>query len=276
MDCKQRVHYIGEKGEGAGKVKFPRSICESPSGALIVSDSLNNTIQKFYWQPHELCYQARIFFSPEYQGEFTGIAPCGVGEWYVVVDQQNNSVLCVDYTGFCKWETAKDTFRKPQGVAILPDGRIVLAESMAGRLRVLDSNTGEVVGDICRGDGVAWRRPTHVAVDAMGLLYVVDFDPSPESTSSIVVITVDGTVMRIILAETLGVANYSLFLPCGVAIDAVGNVLVPDYHQRCVFVLHPDGTATHLVTHFAVACVLVTRNNRIFVSGYGYLAEISL
>ena len=64
----------------------------------------------------------------------------------------------------------------PRGLAVLPDGKLVVAESAAGRVAIL-SPSGARLGEVGqRGEGPGrHQRPSDVAVDSRGRVLVADF-----------------------------------------------------------------------------------------------------
>ncbi len=71
---------------------------------------------------------------------------------------------------------ASPPLKGPRGFAIFPDGRIVVAESEAGRVAIL-SSVGERLGEVgaSRGKPGGHEQPSDVAIDSLGRVIVADF-----------------------------------------------------------------------------------------------------
>jgi NHL repeat. len=84
--------------------------------------------------------------------------------------------------GFADGQGARAAFNSPYGLVVAPDGRIIVADSGNGRIRVLDldGNVTTLAGGDTLGtnDGLASKalfyRPVDVARDVAGNLYVSD------------------------------------------------------------------------------------------------------
>ncbi len=81
----------------------------------------------------------------------TGIAPCGDGTPdYIVVFHNHHAARISGVSGDAKWTvgskgTGSSNFNYPWGVAVLPGGQVVVADSSNNRLQVLDIHTGKVI-----------------------------------------------------------------------------------------------------------------------------------
>ncbi len=130
-----------------------------------------------------------------------------------------------------------DVNPRPIGIAVSPDGTIVVSDADNHRVIFLDQN-GNVVaqaGKGLRADGVdGFNVPAGLTTDAAGNVYVVD--------------TLNGRVIKLsprgaFLAQFGGLADTagSLARPKGVAVDASGRVFVSDGLQAAIEVFGPGG-----------------------------------
>jgi len=140
--------------------------------------------------------------------------------------------------GYADGPASQARFNAPIGVAVAPDGRVVVADTYNDRLRLIetDGTVTTLAGSERPGasDGVAdaasFDTPTGLAVDAHGIVYVAD-------TGNGVVRTVDlaGRVTTPVWAHGDG-----FFRPLGVAAGPDGELYVADEGGRIV-VIRPDG-----------------------------------
>jgi sugar lactone lactonase YvrE len=151
------------------------------------------------------------------------------------------STLAGDGTpGYADGPAAQARFNGPIGVAVTPDGRVVVADTYNDRIRVIESDgtVRTLAGSERPGandgvaDGASFDTPTGIALDARGIVYVAD-------TGNGVVRTVDlvGRVSTPPWAHGDG-----FFRPLGVAPGPDGELYVADEGGRIVAV-GPDGTS---------------------------------
>ena len=264
---RQDPRIIASKGDAVGQVVNPYFLCLSHTGeSIVVCDNNNDRIQEFYLdeRPPRIVVQYTDGTSP------MGIALCDNFD-YVVIDDGKHRVLCIDHNGATKWAVGsqgngRDQFNNPGGVCVLSDGRVVVADFNNNRLQVLNADTGAVVGTLARSDGEAWNNPWDITTDAQGLIYVVEC-----GNHRVVVITAEGHVVRTL--GSYGKGPGQLCYPVSVAVDGKGNAIVVDQSNKRLVVFHPDGTSTHFATPGYAFSVVMTKNNRLVVSGYGFVAE---
>ena len=264
---RQGPRIIASKGNAVGQVNCPLFMCLSHTGeSVVVCDYNNNRIQELYLdgRPPRVVVQ--------YTDETTsmGIALCDNGD-YIITEDTQHCVLRIGQNGATKWVVGSygdgpNEFDCPRGVCILSDGRVVVADSRNNRLQVLNADTGAVVGTIARTDGQAWKRPFGIAIDAQGLIYVVEYE-----NHRVVVITAVGQVVRTLGSRGSGPGQ--LQYPMGVTVDGDGNVIVGDHDNRRIVVFCPDGTSSNFATPSRCYSVVMTKNKRLVVSGYGFIAE---
>ena len=266
---RQEPRIIAGEGENVGQVSYSYSLCLSHTGdSVIVCDSSNYRIQEFYLdgRPTRVILQYTDGTRPN------GIVLCNNGD-YIVTDRAYHRVLRIDQNGATKWAvgsqgSGRDQFSGPDGVCILSDGRVIVADFNNNRLQVLDMvvDTGVVIGTLARSDGEAWNNPCGITTDAQGLIYVVEYDKH-----QVTVITAEGHVVRTLGSRGSGPGQ--LRYPVGVAVDGDGNVIVGDSSNSRIVVFHPDGVSSYFATPGFAYNVLITDSNRLVVSGGNFIAE---
>lgn len=124
--------------------------------------------------------------------------------------------------------SAPGEFREPHGIAVAPDGAIIVADSGNKRVQVLDKD-GKLIREITGGDA-PFKQPFDVAVAPNGEFYVLDSErPSIERFDR------EGKL----LASFGG--DLGLYFPRGLALDAQGNLYVADTGGSRVLKLSPAG-----------------------------------
>jgi sugar lactone lactonase YvrE len=190
--------------DGAGEhaqFSTPSGLALAADGSLYVADTGNHAIRRI---------------TPE--GEVTTVAGDGT-------------------PGFADGPADEARFNGPIGVAVAPDGRIVVADTYNDRIRVIDAGgtVGTLAGSGRPGtdDGVAgaasFDTPAGIAVDARGMLYVADTGNGLVRT-----LNRDGLVRTPAWAAGDGFAR-----PLGVAAGPDDELYVTDESGRVV-ALRPD------------------------------------
>ena len=215
-------------------------MCESHNGGIMVCDRGNRRIQEFFLdgRPARVVALFTDGTSPNC------ITSYGTAE-YLVTDLGRHRVLLLDGTGAVRWAagTAGEgdrQFQYPRGIAVLPSGHIVVADSPNKRLHLL-SNDGEFVRTLYPSGAISLKNPDGVAVGGDGLIYVVDRD-----NGCVMVVNTAGDIVRTL--GTPGAGNGQLNNPYGVAVDSAGNVLVCDKDNSRVVVFHVDGSTSVIAT----------------------------
>jgi sugar lactone lactonase YvrE len=152
----------------------------------------------------------------------------------LVADTNNGRIQVFDFSGnfLRKWGTSGSgdgQFLAPYDVAVDGSGNVIVADYNNERIQVFDSNgnflrkwTTSLSGDIQK------RHPDSVAVDPTGNIVVL-------ASNLIQVFSPDGTLIRKWGALLLGFEMH------GMAVDAVGNVIVADTTNNGIRVFGPDG-----------------------------------
>jgi sugar lactone lactonase YvrE len=151
--------------------------------------------------------------------------------------------------GFADGVGSAARFDSPSGLAIDPNGALIVADTGNNAIRRVSRN-GEVT--TIAGDGTPGHRdgpasqarfngPIGIAVDAAGRILVAD-----TYNDRIRVIAADGSVSTLAGADTPGAADgrgadARFDTPCALAVDAAGNVHVADTGNGLVRVIDPTG-----------------------------------
>ena len=120
-------------------------------------------------------------------------------------------------------------FNYPQFVAVTVEGKILVSDQK--RVQVFNADFCW----ICTFNGL--KRPTGVAVDSNGDVFVADFE-----LCAVFIFRPDGTQLRKFGSCSLNGENGSFRAPWGVAVDGRDQVFVVDSGRRDVQVFRRDGT----------------------------------
>jgi sugar lactone lactonase YvrE len=147
-------------------------------------------------------------------------------------------------------------FLYPYAVAVDGSGNVYVADSgnnnirkvtAGGAVTTLAGNAGLTGSSDGTGSAALFNRPQGIAVDASGNVYVGDTDNSTlrKVTASGVVTTLAGSPGQTGSSDGAG-SSARFSYPCGVAVDAAGNVYVADFDNSTVRKVTPAGSVTTL------------------------------
>jgi len=258
------------------KFSFPVHVAVDSSGYVYVVDRLNSAIRVI--SPAGLVSTlaggtqgfvngsgpAASFYNP------TGIAVDSLGNLYVG-DTTNNAVRVVTPAGlvttlaggsqgFTNATGLAASFSSPNGVAIDSAGNVYVADTDNNAIRKIApsglvstlAGNGATGFTNAIGTAASFNKPTGVAVDASGNVYVADRD-----NYAIRKISSVGLVSTLALNPTVG-------LPVDVAVDGMGNVYVADL-----------GSTIRKISTAGVVSTLAGSNNVGFVDGAGTTAKFN-
>jgi DNA-binding beta-propeller fold protein YncE len=158
----------GSSGTGNGQFSSPTAIAVGPDGAVYVTDTANNRVQKF--SPNGT-FLTKWGSAGTGNGQFMDPQGIGIlGSLILVSDTDNNRLEGFDENGTFLGSTEGSglDFFLPSGIAIGPDNSIFIAEIGNSRVQKIS------------GDGITFigqnmvSTPQGLAVDRGGNLYVAD------------------------------------------------------------------------------------------------------
>jgi streptogramin lyase len=247
---------------GAAQFRGPHGVATDAKGVLYVADYQNHAIRKVDLQGNVTTLVGGV---AGYRDGTAAIArlngPMGLtvdakGELYVA-EYFNDVLRRVSTNGTVSTTTGKvndTTFRngllldarlhEPTGVAIAPDGRIVIADSNnevlrvieLSRVRTLAGRPGAYGGD--DGDALCaqMRLPIHAVRDHLGNIYVADYE------NHVIYRITNGRDVELFAGADSRTANHRdghrlqawFYAPTGLAVDAAGNVYVADSRNHVI------------------------------------------
>jgi len=205
----------------AGRFHGPRGVAVDGAGNVYVADSLNQTIRKITsaGDVTTLAGTAGELFPLGADG--TGSAARFYWPYGVAVDSATNVYVA---------DTYNSTIRK-----ITPVGEVTTLAGSAGQDGGADGPSS----------ASRFRRPSHVAVDSGGNVYVTDYGGQTirKITPAGAVTTLAGSYSQQGGADGTGSAA-RFYYPYGVAVDSAGYVYVAEYGNFTIRKITPDGTVT--------------------------------
>ncbi|KAI8478784.1 hypothetical protein Bbelb_434780 [Branchiostoma belcheri] len=251
---------IGKKGSGKGELSNPADVAVDMDGNIAVLESGNQRVQVF----NAKTGQSLRCFPVE------GDGPCCIdtdsnGQFIVTsgnVNTGKQAIQVYSREGKLTKTLKPDFLGSPRGVAVLTDGRMVVADNIVTKNQkscLLLQPDGSLIRDIGQKQ---LQYPWFIAVDeSRGLLFVTD-------PHKVFVFDLDGKLKFSFGKE--GRKEGELLYPSGITLDPTGNIIVANYHNRHLQVFRPDGTflstvdivdgghpfgiALTLDNHIAIAC----------------------
>ena len=203
----------------AARFNVPRGVAVDGSGNVYVTDANSHTLRKV--TPEGVVTTLAGTYGNSGSADGTGAAAQFYFPAGVAVDGSGNVYVADSYN---------NTIRK-----VTPAGVVTTVAGTAG-------NSGSADGT---GAAARFNRPSGVAVDGSGNVYVADTNNNTirKVTPAGVVTTVAGTAGISGSADGTGAAA-RLYYPAGVAVDGSGNVYVADTENDTIRKLTPAGVVT--------------------------------
>ena len=189
----------------------------------------------------------------------------GAHRVYRITPAGDVSVLAGGEEGFADGTGARARFNTPSGLALDARGDLYVADTSNDAIRRItpDGRVSTVAGADAGLNG-----PVGVAVDARGRIIVAD-----TYNDRIVAIEGNGSITPIAGGNGRGFEDgaHAMFdTPCGVAVDANGNIYVADTGNGAVRVVSPQGIVSTLSSfglgELRPLAVTVSRDNAVFVA----------
>ncbi|XP_035698592.1 tripartite motif-containing protein 2-like [Branchiostoma floridae] len=224
---------IGSEGNEEGQLKKPIDVAIDGDGNVVVLEQVNRRVQVFHaGQGHMLKR-----FPIDSEGLF-GTDTDSSGNLYVTSYGTDYGVRKYSKEGELLATFNPEFLRHPLGVAVLQDGRMVVADKQQKSCLLLQPD-GSLIRDIGKGQ---LQDPWFIAADqSRGLIFVTD-----NRAHKVVVFDLDGN-LKFSFGKR-GTNQGELNGPTGVTLDRAGNVIVANKADGRVQVFGPDGTYLRTVT----------------------------
>jgi uncharacterized delta-60 repeat protein len=259
----------------AARFKFPAGLAVTPTGALLVADSFNDTIRRIL-PDGATTTLAGVASRGSADGagfaarfdEPAGVAIDVASNAYVT-DRTNATIRKISPTGVVSTFAGTPgqfgsadgigpaaSFDSPTGIAVDSAGNLFVADSGGCTIRKITPGGAvtTIAGSPGRdgsADGVGanarFNGPTGIAVDTAGTLYVADSGNNTvrKISSAGAVATLAGTAGDSFFGGRDGLGAAARFAsPRHVAVDASGNVFVTDYFNHTIRKITPAGAVT--------------------------------
>jgi DNA-binding beta-propeller fold protein YncE len=179
--------FDGRRGEAPGQFDEPMGVALDPAGHIYISERLNHRVQKF---ASDGSFIARWGRQGEGPGEFREPMDLAAdAQALYVADSWNHRVQVFDWNGAFLFEIrGEPTLSSPRGI-FARDGRVYLADSGRGCVRVFDTS-GKQLLMFGESGGAApghLQEPVDLVADAAGRIYVVN-----SGNNRIEIFTADG------------------------------------------------------------------------------------
>lgn len=255
----------------ADNLNTPSQVAVAPDGMLVVAETGAHVITRVDPQSGKTTAIAGVKDKSGFvdgsaaEARFNGPVGVAVGTdgTIYVADTYNDRIRAIDTTGrvrtlaggaepgFADAQTgANARFDTPCGIAVAPDGTLVVADTGNNRVRRV-SAAGAVVtiagtGDAIVKDGLAYEasfdEPTGITVEPDGTIYVADARGSAVRMFAFNLFP----HVQTIIASNLGLvdgalSNARVTRPSGVALSSDGTVYIADTGNRVVRAVFGEG-----------------------------------
>eukprot|EP00058_Branchiostoma_floridae_P007350 XP_002592838.1 hypothetical protein BRAFLDRAFT_201537 [Branchiostoma floridae] len=220
---------IGRKGSGEGELIWPLGVAIDKEGNIVVVDKGNKRVQLFDAETGQ-CLRT---FAVESEKPF-GVGVESNGVFLVTSWGKDYGLRRYSREGELLNTFNPDWMNGPHGLAILHDGRMVVADHAQHSCLLLQPD-GSLIREIGKG---TLHTPYFVAVDeSRDAMYVAD---RSQSAPKIVVFDLNGS-----FKFDFGIQcddDEVCQKPGGLALDPAGNIIVGNAEDGRVQVFRPDGT----------------------------------
>ncbi len=262
----------------AASFNYPIGVAVDSSGNVYIADSNNNLIRKISsgGVVTTLAGQAGVTGATNATGTAasfnhpSGVAVDSSGNVYVADDGNNlirkittggvvTTLAGSGSTGSTNATGTAASFNQPYGVAVDSSGNVYVADFLNSLIRAITSGgvvstlagSGSIGSTNATGTAASFNRPTGVAVDSSGNIYVADY-----ANSLIREIRSWGSVSTLagqtgVFGSTNGTGSAaSFYFPTGVAVDTSGNVYVADEANSLIRKITWSGVVSTLAASF--------------------------
>ncbi len=177
---------------------------------------------------------AGVLWVPGSFADITGLRMHPTGD-VLYNDQTTGSLMRVDHVSLER-RVVLSGLSEPDGLEVDLDGFAYVAEQAAGRIRRIDTDTGDFIiltEELGRPNGLSFNP-------AYDLLYVADWN---DGYIHAIEVNADGTPGAVYpFAGVVGTGMYD-----GMGVDACGNVYVCDYGATSVYRIPEDGSSWDVI-----------------------------
>lgn len=184
-------------------------------------------------------------------GTTVNVTPTNTGGT-ISINGQTTTIAGNGSAGYINAVGTSASFNQPLGAVVDASGNIYVTDVGNERIRKIApdgtvstfAGTGTPGSSDGTGTGAAFYHPVGMCIDASGNIYVADEDNNMirKITPAGVVTTIAGQTGAGYVDGAASVAKFNL--PCGVAVDAVGNVYVADNNNNRIRKITPSGTVS--------------------------------
>jgi len=186
-------------------------------------------------------------------GTTVNVSPTNSGGT-ISINGQTTTIAGTGSAGYNNGVGTAASFNQPLGAVVDASGNIYVTDVGNEVIRKIAPNgsvstfagTGTPGSSDGTGTGASFYHPVGMCIDASGNIYVADEDNNMirKITPAGVVTTLAGQTSAGWVDGAPSVAKFNL--PCGVAVDASGNVYVADNNNNRIRKITPSGTVSTL------------------------------